>query len=81
MTTQAGTRGKLQVKRRHPLIGTEVCGVDLAMPLDAATFAELVLTFFGLDRRRRGDLVGPARRLRPLPSRGGRIANKEVACR
>jgi len=33
--------GGLQVTRRHPLIGTEVRGVDLSQPLDDATFEEL----------------------------------------
>ena len=33
--------GKLEVVRRHPLIGTEVRGIDLAQPLDDATFEEL----------------------------------------
>lgn len=31
------TTGRLQVTRRHPLIGTEVRGVDLTQPLEAAT--------------------------------------------
>lgn len=34
-------RSKLQVKRRHPLIGTEVRGIDLGVPLDDETFREL----------------------------------------
>ncbi len=31
----------LEVTRRHPLIGTEVRGLDLATPMDDATFGEL----------------------------------------
>jgi alpha-ketoglutarate-dependent taurine dioxygenase len=38
MTT---TAAKLQVARRHPLIGTEVRGVDLSKPLCDAMFGEL----------------------------------------
>jgi alpha-ketoglutarate-dependent taurine dioxygenase len=38
-TTDARTR--LTVKRRHPLIGTEVRGIDLRKPLDAETRDEL----------------------------------------
>ncbi|MGI9354609.1 MAG: TauD/TfdA dioxygenase family protein [Rhizobiaceae bacterium] len=34
-------KGKLHVSRRHPLIGTEVRGIDLSAPLDDATFQEL----------------------------------------
>jgi alpha-ketoglutarate-dependent taurine dioxygenase len=41
MATAAVSSSKLTIKRRHPLIGTEVRGVDLAKPLDDATFAEL----------------------------------------
>lgn len=45
MATATGTnyapRNKLQVERRHPLIGTEVRGIDLRKPLDEATFQEL----------------------------------------
>ncbi len=37
-TTQAT---RLDVKRRHPLIGTEVRGLDLSKPLDDATFRQL----------------------------------------
>lgn len=32
---------RLETKKRHPLIGTEVRGIDLAKPLDDATFAAL----------------------------------------
>ena len=38
MTTKAGG---LQVTRRHPLMGTEVRGVDLSQPLDDAAFEKL----------------------------------------
>ena len=41
MVATANTRSRLEIKRRHPLIGTEVRGVDLGKPLDEATFAEL----------------------------------------
>jgi len=37
MSTVARTQPALTVTRRHPLIGAEVRGVDLARPLDAAT--------------------------------------------
>lgn len=39
MTTTAATR--LNVRRRHPLIGSEVTGIDLRQPLDGATRREL----------------------------------------
>ena len=35
------TTGTLQVTQRHPLIGTEVRGVDLSKPMDDATFDEI----------------------------------------
>ena len=41
MVATANTRSGLEFKRRHPLVGTEVRGVDLGKPLDEATFAEL----------------------------------------
>ena len=41
MSFAAGANKRIKVKRRHPLIGSEVRGVDLAKPLDDATFAEL----------------------------------------
>lgn len=45
MTTTAGsdatTAQGLRIDRRHPLLGTEVRGIDLSQPLDAATFDEL----------------------------------------
>ena len=41
MSFAADADKRIGVKRRHPLIGLEVRGVDLAKPLDDATFAEL----------------------------------------
>lgn len=41
MASSAETSSRLTVVRRHPLIGTEVRGVDLGSPLDEATLAEL----------------------------------------
>jgi alpha-ketoglutarate-dependent taurine dioxygenase len=41
MSSPAQVKKVIKVRRRHPLIGSEVRGVDLAKPLDDATFAEL----------------------------------------
>ena len=41
MAFKTGTATSLTITRRHPLIGTEVRGIDLGKPLDDATFAEL----------------------------------------
>jgi taurine dioxygenase len=41
MASEAVSSTRLTIERRHPLIGTEVRGIDLGRPLDEATLAEL----------------------------------------
>ena len=41
MASKAGLATRLTIKRRHPLIGTEVRGVNLCRPLDEASLSEL----------------------------------------
>jgi alpha-ketoglutarate-dependent taurine dioxygenase len=41
MASETNSSTRLTIERRHPLIGTEVRGVDLGRPLDDATLAEL----------------------------------------
>jgi alpha-ketoglutarate-dependent taurine dioxygenase len=41
MASTAGSSNGLTIRRRHPLIGTEVRGIDLGRPLDDTTLAEL----------------------------------------
>ena len=41
MTTTMDATRELTVTRRHPLIGSEVRGLDLSRPIDPATLAKL----------------------------------------
>lgn len=39
--SKVAASGRLEVRRRHPLIGTEIRGIDLGRPLDDELYAEL----------------------------------------
>src|SRR5438045_3864391 len=85
MSMLAERTGAISVRKLHPVIGAEICGVDLSQPLDDSTVGEIkdawhqhtVLVFRNQnlsedDQRRFASYFGNvAKRVRPPAGAGG----------